>query len=368
MQPEGEPRFAGVAAGIAAVVARLAPRPVVVKEVGFGMDAADVALLRDAGVAAIDVAGAGGTNWALVEGRRDERAGDVAAAFADWGVPTADALVDARATAPGLPVIASGGLRDGVDAAKALALGATAAGLARPFLLARAGRHGVGDRRDAGPPAACRGLGVRRGERERALAGQPAAHAETLLEGGSFFEGPRWHDGRWWVSDFYRHRVLTVDADGRERGGAGGRGTAVRARLAARRLAPRRLDARPADPAPRAGRRRRPMHADVTGTAAGTSTTWSSTRAGRAYAGNFGFDLMGFGDPATATLIRVDPDGTARSRPRTCCFPNGSVITPDGRTLIVGETAGARYTAFTIAERRLAERPPRVGPGRPRRR
>jgi isopentenyl-diphosphate Delta-isomerase len=136
VQPEGEPEFAGVAAGIAAIVERLAPRPVVVKEVGFGMDAADVALLRDAGVAAVDVAGAGGTNWALVEGRRDERAGDVAAAFADWGVPTADALSEAVATAPGLPVIASGGLRDGVDAAKALALGAAAAGLARPFLLA----------------------------------------------------------------------------------------------------------------------------------------------------------------------------------------------------------------------------------------
>jgi isopentenyl-diphosphate Delta-isomerase len=135
VQPEGEPEFAGVAAGIAAVVARLAPRPVVVKEVGFGMDAADVALLRDAGVAAIDVAGAGGTNWALVEGRRQSRAEKVAGAFADWGVPTADALVEALATAPGLPVIASGGLRDGVDAAKALALGASAVGLARPFLL-----------------------------------------------------------------------------------------------------------------------------------------------------------------------------------------------------------------------------------------
>jgi isopentenyl-diphosphate Delta-isomerase len=135
VQPEGEPEFAGVVAGIAAAVDRLAPRPVVVKEVGFGMDAADVALLRDAGVAAVDVAGAGGTNWALVEGEREARAREVAAAFADWGVPTAEALAEARATAPELPVIASGGLRDGVDAAKALALGATAAGLARPFLL-----------------------------------------------------------------------------------------------------------------------------------------------------------------------------------------------------------------------------------------
>jgi isopentenyl-diphosphate delta-isomerase len=136
VQPEGEPRFAGVVAGIAAVAAHLAPLPVLVKEVGFGMDAADVALLRDAGVAAIDVAGAGGTNWALVEGGRDERAAEVGAAFADWGVPTAAALAEAHAAAPDLPLVASGGLRDGVDAAKALALGATAAGLARPFLLA----------------------------------------------------------------------------------------------------------------------------------------------------------------------------------------------------------------------------------------
>ena len=77
-------------------MARLAPRPVVVKEVGFGLDADDVAALRDAGVAAVDVAGAGGTNWALIEGRRDPRAGAVAAAFADWGLPTAEALREAR--------------------------------------------------------------------------------------------------------------------------------------------------------------------------------------------------------------------------------------------------------------------------------
>ena len=135
VQPEGEPEFAGVVEGIAAVVEHLAPLPVVVKEVGFGMDGADVRLLREAGVAAVDVAGAGGTNWALVEGCREESAKQVAAAFADWGVPTADALVEARAAAPELPLIASGGLRDGVDAAKALALGASAAGLARVFLL-----------------------------------------------------------------------------------------------------------------------------------------------------------------------------------------------------------------------------------------
>src|SRR4051794_40400720 len=103
MQPEGEPEFSGVVTGIAAVVAHLAPLPVLVKEVGFGMDAADVALLRDAGVAAIDVAGAGGTNWALVEGRRDERARDVAAPFAALGVPTPAAPPAAPAAAPDPP-------------------------------------------------------------------------------------------------------------------------------------------------------------------------------------------------------------------------------------------------------------------------
>ena len=93
------------------------------------------------------------------------------------------------------------------------------------------------------------------------------------------------------------------------------------------------------------------LHADVQpSTAAATSTTWSSTPRGRAYAGNFGFDLMAFADPATANLIRVDPDGSRSVAAEDMYFPNGSVITPDGRTLIVGETAGCRYTAFTIAD------------------
>ena len=136
VQPEGEADFSGVLDGIATAVARIAPLPVVVKEVGFGMDMEDVAALHGAGVAAIDVAGAGGTNWALVEGRRDTRAGGIAAAFAGWGVPTAEAIADARTAAPGVPLIASGGLRDGVDVARCLALGATAAGMARRFLIA----------------------------------------------------------------------------------------------------------------------------------------------------------------------------------------------------------------------------------------
>lgn len=136
VQPEGEPDFSGVAERVAEAVERLAPRPVVVKEVGFGMDGFDVALLAAAGVAAVDVAGAGGTNWALVEGRRDPGAEAVAQAFDGWGVPTVAALAEARGAAPGLELIASGGVRDGVDVAKCLALGAAAAGLARPLLVA----------------------------------------------------------------------------------------------------------------------------------------------------------------------------------------------------------------------------------------
>jgi isopentenyl-diphosphate Delta-isomerase len=136
VQPEGQPQFGLAAERIAATVRRLDPLPVLVKEVGFGMDPADVEVLRDAGVSAIDVAGAGGTNWALVEGRRSPAAGAVAQAFASWGVPTCEALIAARAVAPGVPLVASGGLRDGVDAARCLALGASAAGLARPLLIA----------------------------------------------------------------------------------------------------------------------------------------------------------------------------------------------------------------------------------------
>lgn len=143
VQPEGDTEFGGLTDAIAAVVERLAPRPVVVKEVGFGLAPADVAELLDAGVAAVDVAGAGGTNWALVEGQRDPRARAVAAAFRDWGWPTVTSLGAAVELAGprGVPVIASGGIGDGVEAAIALALGASAVGMARPFLLAALEGH-----------------------------------------------------------------------------------------------------------------------------------------------------------------------------------------------------------------------------------
>lgn len=92
------------------------------------------------------------------------------------------------------------------------------------------------------------------------------------------------------------------------------------------------------------------IHADVAEHCGGNLNDMVVDGSGRAYAGNFGFDLMAFAEPAPANLIRIDPDGTASVAARDLLFPNGSVITPGGSTLIVGETAAARYTAFTIAE------------------
>ncbi len=112
--------------------------PVVVKEVGWGISERVARWLKEAGVAAIDVAGAGGTSWSEVESHRasTESLRQLAKAFADWGIPTADALAAAGRGAPGLPLVASGGIRTGIEAAKALALGATAVGIASPFLKA----------------------------------------------------------------------------------------------------------------------------------------------------------------------------------------------------------------------------------------
>lgn len=138
VQPEGNTRFAGLIARIAEVCARLTV-PVVVKEVGWGISEPVVGLLREAGVAAVDVAGAGGTSWSEVERRRgDGRQAAIAATFAGWGIPTAEALIGARRAAPNLPIVASGGIRDGLDVAKCIALGADMVGLASPLLKAAA--------------------------------------------------------------------------------------------------------------------------------------------------------------------------------------------------------------------------------------
>jgi isopentenyl-diphosphate delta-isomerase len=114
------------------------PVPVIVKEVGCGISEPVAAQLASAGVAAIDVAGLGGTSFARVEALRRERPEDVelALAFSEWGIPTADALVASHRAAPGLPLIASGGLKHGLDAAKAMALGADLTGFAHAVLAA----------------------------------------------------------------------------------------------------------------------------------------------------------------------------------------------------------------------------------------
>jgi sugar lactone lactonase YvrE len=90
------------------------------------------------------------------------------------------------------------------------------------------------------------------------------------------------------------------------------------------------------------------VHADVSGLCGGDLNDMVVDSGGRAYAGEFGFNLAGRADPKPANLLRIDPDGTASIAAEDMRFPNGSAITPDGLTLIVGETAGARYTAFTI--------------------
>jgi isopentenyl-diphosphate delta-isomerase len=152
IQPGGQTQFRGVHAKIAEVCAAV-DLPVVVKEIGFGMSPADVVALLDAGVAGVDVAGAGGTNWARVEGLRDHAAGEVAQAFVDWGLPTAECVRQVRAVinAAGSPVVlvGSGGVRHGVDALKVLCLGADLAGIARGLLTAgsqgsEAAIHAVG--------------------------------------------------------------------------------------------------------------------------------------------------------------------------------------------------------------------------------
>lgn len=137
VQPEGDTNFAGLVEKVAHIC-RGVSVPVIAKEVGWGFSERDVRLLVEAGVQAIDVAGAGGTSWSEVEYHRAPTAfhARVAASFADWGIPTSDAIQYAVNAAPTLPVIASGGLKDGIDIAKAIALGAMMGGIAGGFLKA----------------------------------------------------------------------------------------------------------------------------------------------------------------------------------------------------------------------------------------
>jgi isopentenyl-diphosphate delta-isomerase len=137
IQPRGDVNFRGLLDKINKLCNQLSV-PVIAKEVGNGISGAMAEKLIAAGVTAIDVAGAGGTSWAKVEGERAENALQrrLGRTFADWGLPTAECITSVRAIAPHVPLIASGGLRHGLDVAKAIALGADIAGLAMPFLQA----------------------------------------------------------------------------------------------------------------------------------------------------------------------------------------------------------------------------------------
>jgi isopentenyl-diphosphate delta-isomerase len=132
MQHEGDTDFSGSIARLRDI-ARSIDYPVILKEVGHGIGAAAAAELVDCPIAAVDVAGAGGTSWARVE--QFVRFGEIRyPALAEWGIPTAEALLEVQHTLPDVPIIASGGVRTGMDAAKALAMGADAVAVARPLL------------------------------------------------------------------------------------------------------------------------------------------------------------------------------------------------------------------------------------------
>ena len=137
VQSGGDSNFKGLLAKIQQICAQL-PVPVIAKEVGNGISAPMAKKLIEAGVAAIDVAGAGGTSWAKVESQRakDNRQRHLGQVFADWGLPTAECITAIRSMNSTIPLIASGGLKNGLDLAKSIALGADLGGLARPFLVA----------------------------------------------------------------------------------------------------------------------------------------------------------------------------------------------------------------------------------------
>jgi sugar lactone lactonase YvrE len=165
------------------------------------------------------------------------------------------------------------------------------------------------------------------------------------LAEGSFFEGPRWREGRWWVSDFYRCGVYTVTPDGQSE-----KNWAVEQRPSGIGWMPDGsmlvVSMKDYKILRRSTRGEVSIHADLSRHCGGFANDMVVDRNGRAFVGNFGFNLGE--QPKPASLLRVDPDGSVHVAAERLFFPNGSVITPDGNTLIVGETMGNRYTAFTI--------------------
>jgi sugar lactone lactonase YvrE len=168
-----------------------------------------------------------------------------------------------------------------------------------------------------------------------------------LYEGGHYYEAPRWRDGRWYVSDFYDRAVYAVGEDGsseelmRVEAQPSGLGWLPDGSLLVVSMRDHRLLRRSPDGEVS-------VHADVSEHCGGHLNDLVVDGAGRAYVGDFGFDLMAGGDPEYANLARVDPDGGVSVAATELMFPNGAVI--HGDTLIVAETMGGRMTGFTIAQ------------------
>jgi sugar lactone lactonase YvrE len=168
----------------------------------------------------------------------------------------------------------------------------------------------------------------------------------VLLDGLYFAEGPRWHDGALWFSDMHGHRVMTVGLDGTAStvvevpAAPSGLGWLPDGRLLVVSMEDRRLLRRDASGLTEV--------ADLSRLATFHCNDMVVDRQGRAYVGNFGFDLHAGATPVPAALILVLPSGESRVAADELMFPNGTVITPDGRTLIVGESFAARLTAFDV--------------------
>jgi sugar lactone lactonase YvrE len=186
---------------------------------------------------------------------------------------------------------------------------------------------------------------------------QDALMATREVAGGfSFLECPRWRDGRLWLSDFYTQRVLAVDDSGAVQtvaevpGQPSGLGWLPDGRLLVVSMRDRTLLRQEPD-----GTLVR--HADLSGLARFHLNDMLVDPAGRAYVGNFGFDLMSGQDPATTTLAMVTPDGTASVAAEGLAFPNGMALLDDGATLVVAESFGNRLSGFPVGpDGRLGER------------
>jgi sugar lactone lactonase YvrE len=172
----------------------------------------------------------------------------------------------------------------------------------------------------------------------------------TVVAGMSYTECPRWHDDRLWFADFYTHAVHSVAEDGTDLrtevevpAQPSGIGWLPDGRLLVVSMKDTRVVRREHDGS-------LVTHADVGDHVTGHPNDMVVDAQGRCWLGNFGFDLMAGADVGTASLLRVDPDGTVAVVADELWFPNGSVITPDGRTLLVDETFGNRVSAFDIAD------------------